>query len=221
MGLPRRDATPPADDPIVRIRDVEVVGAGRHVLRRYTLDYRRRDGRRDVLRRETCTRGEGAAVLLYSASRGTVILTRQFRLPVFLDGSSHGRLVEAPAGLLDGESPADAIRREVEEETGFRVGRVHEVFSAYMSPALATERMHFFVANVDGCERLSIGGGLPQESEDIEVLELSLDDALEMIADNEILDAKTIVLLQYAKLRGLVLDERVRTNHSFPQRSLA
>lgn len=200
---------------MVEIRDVQVLGAGRHVLRSYTLDYRRRDGGSDELRRETCTRGESATALLYSPTRATVVLTRQFRLPVLLDGGSDGRLLEAPGGLLDGESPADAIRREVEEETGFRIERVREVFSAYMSPALATERTHFFVADVDGCERPSDGGGLPQESEDVEVVELRLADALEMVARGEIVDARTILLLQHARLNALVPDPHVPTERRF------
>lgn len=204
MSVARAEAISPNGDLGVRIRDVEVVGGDRHVLRRYTLEYRRRDGSCDVLQRETCTRGEGAAVLLYSATRGTVLLIRQFRLPVFLDVGHTGRLIEVPSGLLDGESAADAICREAEEETGFRLGPVQEIFAAYMSPALATERMHFFVADIDDCERLSAGGGLPQESEDIEVLELALGDALEMVARHEIVDAKTIMLLQYAERHALI-----------------
>jgi nudix-type nucleoside diphosphatase (YffH/AdpP family) len=204
------------DDPAVRIREVEVLGAGRHVLRSYKLDYRRRDGASGALRRETCKRGASATALLYSPRRGSVVLTRQFRLPVLLDGGSGGRLLEAPGGLLDGEAPADAIRREVEEETGFRVDEIHEVFSAYMSPALATERTHFFVADVDACERSSDGGGLWQESEDVEVVELPLSEATEMVARGEIVDAKTILLLQYAQLNALVSDPRVPTDRRFP-----
>jgi nudix-type nucleoside diphosphatase (YffH/AdpP family) len=185
-----------------RIRAVELLGSGRHVLRRYTLDYRRRDGGLQVIRREACIRPEGAVVLLYSRSRGTVVLTRQFRLPVFL-GDGDGMVIEAPAGLLDGESLVDASRREVEEETGFRLGEITELFSAYMSPALAAERMHFFVANVDLCERASPGGGASDEGEDIEVFEIGVEDAVAMVERGEIVDAKTIMLLQHAQLRGL------------------
>jgi nudix-type nucleoside diphosphatase (YffH/AdpP family) len=149
--------------------------------------------------RETYDRGNGATILLYDPQRRTVLLTRQFRYPAFVNGHDD-LLIETPAGLLDDASPEDRIRAEVEEETGYRVCNVRQVFDAFMSPGSVTERLHFFVGAYSGADRVSEGGGNAEEGEDIERLEPTIEEALEMIADGCIRDGKTIMLLQYAAL---------------------
>jgi nudix-type nucleoside diphosphatase (YffH/AdpP family) len=167
------------------------------------LEHRRRDGRLQVVSRETYDRGNGAALLLFNAARGTVILTRQFRFPAWVNGCADGMLVEACAGLLDGDDPAAAIQREAFEETGYAVRSPRRIFEAYMSPGSVTEKLHFFVAAYEDADRRHAGGGEAGEGEDIEVLELPLAQALAMIAGGQIQDGKTIMLLQHAALTGL------------------
>lgn len=188
----------------VRIERVETLSDDWYVLRKYTYLYRRRDGSEQRLRREVYDRGDGAAILLYDRERGTILLTRQFRLPAFVAGHRDGMLLEAPAGMLDREDPATAIRREAEEETGYRVKDVREVLSAYMSPGAVTEQLHFFVAAYSPADRVGAGGGHPGEGEDIDVVEVTLEDALAMVARGEIVDAKTILLLYHAQATGLL-----------------
>jgi nudix-type nucleoside diphosphatase (YffH/AdpP family) len=200
-GLDRvgRDLT---GNPDVVVRDVELLASGWHVLRRTTLERRRPDGSWTVEQRETYDRGNGATLLLYDVDRRTVLLSRQFRYPVYVNGHPDGMLLETAAGLLDDESPEDAVRREVEEELGVTVGQVEHVFDAFMSPGSVTERLHFFVAPYTAADRNGDRGGLAEEGEDIEVVELDIDDALDMIGDGRIADAKTIMLLYWAVLRG-------------------
>ena len=183
----------------VRIHQVETLSDDWYVLKKTTFDFRRKDGAWQRQSSETYDRGDGATILLYEPERRTVVLVRQFRFPAFVNGWDD-LLIEAPAGLLDRAAPADAIRREVEEETGFRVREVQEVFRAYMSPGSVTERLHFFVARYEPRDRVSDGGGDQAEGEDIEVLELDIDEALDRIASGDICDGKTIMLLQYATL---------------------
>ena len=188
----------------VRVHGYQTLADDWYVLRKYRFDYRRADGSWQELTREAYDRGNGAAILLYDRARRSVFLTRQFRLPAFVNGHPDGMLLEAPAGLLDAEAPADAIRREVEEETGFRLGRVEEVLAAYMSPGSVTERLHFFVAEVALADRMAPGGGDASEGEDIEVVELPFTEALAAIAQGRIVDGKTIMLLYHAKVAGLI-----------------
>lgn len=188
-------------NPDVRVRDVEVTSDGWHVLRRTTFDYRRRDGAWSTLQRETYDRGDGATILLYDEHRGTVLLTRQFRFPAYVNEHPDGMLIETAAGLLDGDDAETAIRREVAEELGVEVGAVTPVFAAYMSPGSVTERVHFYAAPYSRADRTGAGGGLSEEGEDIEVVELVLRDALDMIADGRIVDGKTIMLLQWWALQ--------------------
>ena len=187
----------------MRIVEERVLSHDWYLLKKTTFDYRRSDGTTQRLNRETYDRGNGAALLLFNAARGTVVLTRQFRFPAFVNGLADGMLTEACAGLLDGQDPSDCIRREAEEETGFRVRAPRKVFEAYMSPGSVTEKLHFFVAPFEEDDRVSAGGGEAAEGEDIEVLELPLAAALRMIADGAIQDAKTVMLLQHAALKGL------------------
>ncbi|CAB3766855.1 GDP-mannose pyrophosphatase NudK [Paraburkholderia humisilvae] len=187
----------------VRIKQVEVLSDDWYVLRKTTFDYRRRDGTWQRQSRETYDRGNGATILLYNRARQTVILTRQFRFPVFVSGHD-GMLIETCAGLLDRDDPLTCIRKETEEETGYRVAHVRKVFEAFMSPGSVTERLYFFVGEYFDKDRVGDGGGVESDGEEIEVLELPLDRALAMIESGDIADGKTIMLLQYAKLHGLV-----------------
>jgi nudix-type nucleoside diphosphatase (YffH/AdpP family) len=187
----------------VRIVEERLLSDDWFVLKKTSFEYRRRDGRWQRQHRETYDRGNGAVLLLFNAARGTVVLTRQFRFPAYVNGCADGLLIEACAGLLDGEDAHACIRREAEEETGFVVRSPRKLFEAYMSPGSVTEKLHFFVAEVEAGDRRSAGGGDACEGEDIEVLELPLDDALQMVATGAIQDGKTILLLQHAALVGL------------------
>ena len=200
-GLDRvgRDLT---GNPDVVVTDVELLAAAWHVLRRTTLQRRRSDGQWVTEQRETYDRGNGATLLPYDAERRTVLLSRQFRYPVYVNGHPDGMLLETAAGLLDDDSPEDAVRREVEEELGITVGEVEHVFDVFMSPGSVTERLHFYAAPYRPADRTGAGGGLEDEGEDIEVVELPFDEALAMVDDGRIADAKTIMLLQWAALRG-------------------
>ncbi|MBG0827397.1 NUDIX domain-containing protein [Planomonospora sp. ID67723] len=189
-------------NPRVRVREVELLSSSWYVLRKTRFDYRRSDGSWSVEERETYDRGNGATVLLYDAERETVLLTRQFRYPVYVNGHPDGMLLETAAGLLDDDDPETAIRREAAEETGYDIGEVQHVFDVYMSPGSITERVHFFAAPYDADSRTSRGGGVAGEGEDIEVVELPFAKALEMIGTGEIADGKTIMLLQWAALSG-------------------
>ncbi|WP_131845061.1 MULTISPECIES: NUDIX domain-containing protein [unclassified Curtobacterium] len=190
-------------NPDVVVRDVEVVSDGWHVLRRTTLEVRRRDGRWDRQQRETYDRGNGATVLPYDAERRTVLLTRQFRWPAYVNGHPDGMLIEAAAGLLDEDDPETAVRREAAEELGIRLGDLVRVGDVFMSPGSVTERVHFYVGAYTPADRVEAGGGVEDEGEDIEVLELALDEALAMVEDGRIADGKTIMLLQWVALRSV------------------
>jgi nudix-type nucleoside diphosphatase (YffH/AdpP family) len=184
-------------DQRVRIRSVETLADDWYVLKKTTFDFLRRDGTWQRQSRETYDRGNGAVILLYNLYRRSVVLTRQFRYPAFVNGHD-GMLIEAPAGLLDMATPEDRIKAEVEEETGYRVDHVRRIFEAFMSPGSVTEKLHFFVAAYDPGSRETDGGGNVAEGEDIEVLELSIEDAMLAIESGEIADGKTIILLQFA-----------------------
>ncbi|WAL74391.1 NUDIX domain-containing protein [Kitasatospora sp. YST-16] len=189
-------------NPDVRVREVELTSQGWHVLRRTTFDYRGRDGRWTTQQRETYDRGNGAAVLPYDAARGTVLLTRQFRYPAYVNGHPDGMLVEAAAGLLDADDPVTAVRRESLEELGVELGPLTHVLDAYMSPGSVTERLHCYAAPYRPADRTGRGGGLAEDGEDIEVLELPFAEALAMTRDGRIADGKTVLLLQWAALDG-------------------
>lgn len=183
----------------VRVHNVKVLSDDRYVLKKTTFSYLRRDGTWQVQKRETYDRGNGATILLYDPARRTVVLTRQFRYPAFVNGYDD-LLIETPAGLLDHAEPEERIRAETEEETGFRVRGVRCVFEAYMSPGSVTEKLFFFVGQYEPRDRVSAGGGSMAEGEDIDVLEIGLDEAIAMIGLGTIRDGKTIMLLQYAAL---------------------
>ena len=183
----------------IRVRDVRLLSDNWYVLKATTFDWRRADGTWQTQSRETYDRGNGAALLPYNLAARTVVLTRQFRYPAYVNGHD-GLLIEAAAGLLDNASPEARIRAEVEEETGYRLGEIRKIFECFMSPGSVTEKLHFFVAEYDAAMRVGDGGGLESEGEEIGVLELPFDEAMAMIERGEIADAKTIILLQYAAL---------------------
>ncbi len=182
----------------------ELLSDNWYSLNKITFDYQREDGSWETQIRESYDRGNGAAILLYNPEKKTVVLTRQFRMPTYVNGNKDGMMIEVCAGLLDGNHPEDAIRKEVEEETGYRVQKVKKVFEAYMSPGSVTEILYFFVGIYEEQMKVSDGGGAAEETENIEVLEYPFEKALEMIRKGEIKDAKTIMLLQYAQIHHLV-----------------
>ena len=183
----------------VRVKNVRLLSDNHYILKATTFEWRRGDGKWQVQHRETYDRGNAATVLLYNLARRTVVLVRQFRYPAYVNGHDD-LMIEAAAGLLDDASPETRIRAEAEEETGYRLGAIRKIFEVFMSPGSVTEKLHFFVAEYDDAMRIGTGGGLASEGEDIEVLELPIDGALAMITDGRIVDAKTIMLLQYAAL---------------------
>ena len=183
----------------IRVKDVRLLSANHYILKTATFEWRRADGEWQTQHREFYDRGNGAALLPYNPAQGTVVLVRQFRYPAYVNGYDD-LLIEAAAGLLDNESPEARIRAEAEEETGYRLGKIEKVFEAFMSPGSVTEKLHFFVGEYDPSMRVGSGGGIADEGEDTEVLELAIDEALAMIGDGRIVDAKTIMLLQYAAL---------------------
>lgn len=187
----------------IRIIADEILSNNWYSLKKYTFDRQRHDGEWQRQTREVYDRGNGATILLYNRDKKTVILTRQFRFPVFINGHA-GDLIEAAAGLLDNLDAESRIKAEAEEETGFRVSRVEKVFEAYMSPGSVTEKLYFFLAEYHPQDRASAGGGIKAEGEDIEVLELTLDEALKGIEKGLIVDGKTIMLLYHVALKGIL-----------------
>lgn len=199
-------------NPKIRIVNEEILSDNWYVLKKITYMSEERDGSWNSQSRESYDRGNGATILLYNREKQTVILTRQFRIPTYVNGNETGLLIEACAGLLDKESAEDSIRRETEEETGYRVANVQKIGEAYMSPGSVTEILHFFVAEYSPNMKIGEGGGVKEEQENIEVLEYPFQQALDMIKAGEIKDGKTIMLLQYAQINRL-LDPVLRPQH--------
>ena len=183
----------------LRVKDVRLLSDNWYTLKTTTLEWRRGNGAWQTQHRETYDRGNGATLLPYNLAQRTVVLVKQFRYPAYVNGWDD-LLIEAAAGLLDNESPEVRIRAEAEEETGYRLGEIKKIFEAFMSPGSVTEKLHFFVAEYEPKMKIGSGGGIADEGEEIEVLELSIGEALAMIVDGRIADAKTIMLLQYAAL---------------------
>lgn len=188
----------------VKVKQIEVLSNNWYTLRKITFDFKKHNGTWETVSREAYDRGNGSTILLYNRERRTVILTRQFRMPTYLNGNESGMLIEACAGLLDRDNPEDCIRRETEEETGYKIHDVRKVFEAYMSPGSVTEILYFFIAEYESHMKVGEGGGHHEEHEDIEVLELDFDTALGMVRSGEIKDGKTIMLLQHLRLEGLM-----------------
>lgn len=189
-----------------KVKDLktEILSNNWYTLKKVTFDLQQADGSWKNMSREAYDRGNGAVILLYNKASQNVILTRQFRLPTYINGNPDGYLIECCAGLLDENNPEDCIRKETEEETGYKVTDVRKIFEAYMSPGSVTEILYFFVAEYAIDMKISDGGGLAEETENIEVLELPFTEACNMITTGEIKDAKTIMLLQYAQLNNLL-----------------
>ncbi len=192
------------NNPIITIQQTDLLSDNWYLLNKVTFEYKKEDETIETHVREVYDRGNGAAILLYNSSQKTVILTRQFRLPTYLNGNKTGMMIEVCAGLLDKDHPEQCIIRETEEETGYRLSTVHKVFETYMSPGAVTEILYLFVGEYDATMKVHEGGGLASEQENIEVLEYTFDQAYAMIATGEIKDAKTIMLLQHAKINNLV-----------------
>lgn len=178
------------------------------ILKKNTFELQLPDGSWQLMERETHDHGNGSTVLLYNRTRSTILLTRQFRLPTFVNGNPDGLMLEAPGGLIEGD-PEETIKREVEEETGYRVPEVEKIFEAYMSPGTITELVHFYLAEYTDAMKVHAGGGLKEEQEFIEIVEVGFDEAFDLVASGRIKDGKTILLLQHAKLAG-------RLDHSAP-----
>jgi len=188
----------------VKVLDTEILSNNWYTLKKITYQFQKSNGEWQKQKREAYDRGNGATILLYNKEQNTVILTRQFRLPTYINGNETGMLIEACAGLLDKDNPEDAIRRETEEETGYKVSHLEKIFEAYMSPGSVTELIYFFIAEYSSAMKTNEGGGIEHEQEDIEVLEISFDNAVKMIENGDIKDGKTIMLLQYIKLKGIL-----------------
>ena len=189
----------------INIIETEILSDNWYTLKKITYESERPDGSMIIQSREAYDRGNGATILLYNKQSQTVILTRQFRMPTYINGNTDGFLIECCAGLLDRDNPEDCIKRETEEETGYKISSVKKIFEAYMSPGSVTEILYFFVAEYAPNMKISEGGGVHEENENIEVLEIPFHDALQMIKTGEIKDGKTIMLLQYAELNKLLI----------------
>jgi nudix-type nucleoside diphosphatase (YffH/AdpP family) len=175
-----------------------------YTLNKFTFDFKLKNGNWVTQVREAYDRGNGAAILLYNKEKQTVILTKQFRMPTYVNGNDDGFMIEVCAGLLDDDNPEDCIKKEVEEETGYKVSNVKKVMEVYSSPGSVTEVLHYFIAEYSEDMKVSDGGGLASENEDIEVLEMPFSEALQLIDNGQIKDAKSIILLQYAQINRLI-----------------
>lgn len=190
--------------PHVSIEKTEILSDNWYTLKKVTFTIKKENGDTETQSREAYDRGNGAVVLLYNTHSKNVIITKQFRLPTYINGNPTGMLLEACAGLLDNDSPEDCVKREAEEETGYKISKVEKIFEAYMSPGSVTEILHFFIAEYSDDMKINDGGGLEDEGENIEVLQLPFDETLSMIDNGEIKDAKTIMLLQHLRLKNIL-----------------
>lgn len=188
----------------VSIEKTEILSDNWYTLKKITFNIKKENGDTETQSREAYDRGNGAVILLYNTHTKNVILTKQFRLPTYINGNPDGMLIEACAGLLDNDNPEDCVKRETEEETGYKISKVEKIFEAYMSPGSVTEILHFFIAEYSDDMKINDGGGLEEEGESIEVLQLPFDETLSMIDNGEIKDAKTIMLLQYLRLKNIL-----------------
>lgn len=191
------------NNPKVKIIGIKNLSNAHYKLDKVDFEFQTNNGSWQKQSRECYDRGDGAAILLYNPAKKTVILTKQFRMPSYLNGNSSGMMIEVCAGLLDENNPEACIIKEVEEETGFKIANPKKVFELYSTPGAVTERIYYFIAEYNDGMKISEGGGLEEEHEEIEVLEINFETAMEMVLKGEINDAKTVVLLQYAKLNNL------------------
>ncbi len=191
-------------NPNVKNLSTEILSNNWYTLKKVTYDYLKSNGTWQTQTREAYDRGNGAGILLYNKKQQTVILTKQFRLPTYINGNESGMLIEVSAGLLDKDNPEECARSEAEEETGYKVSAVRKVMEAYMSPGSVTEVLYLFIAEYDSSMKINEGGGIEHEQEDIEVMELPAAKAIAMVEAGEIKDAKTIMLLQYMQLHNIM-----------------
>ena len=191
-------------NPKIKVTETKLLSDNWYILNKVTFDYQKKDGKVESHIREVYDRGNGAAILLYNSAKKTVILTRQFRLPTYLNGNKTGMMIEVCAGLLDQDNAEQAVIRETEEETGYRLKKVEKVIETYMSPGSVTEILYLFVGEYDETMKVNDGGGLDAAQENIAVLEYTFEEAYSMIESGEITDAKTILLLQHAKIKNLI-----------------
>lgn len=191
-------------NPKVKINSIENLSKNWYKLDKVNFEYQLKNGDWQSQSRESYDRGDGAAILLYNPLKKTVILTKQFRMPSYLNENKDGMMIEVCAGLLDADDPLTCIKKEAEEETGYKINNPTKLFEIYSTPGAVTEKIHYFIAEYSDEMKINDGGGLAHETEEIEVLELNFDRAFQMISTGEICDAKTIILLQYAKINQLV-----------------
>lgn len=192
------------NNPKVKIRKTELLSDNWYSLQKVIYDYQKKDGTWELQEREAYDRGNGATILLYNKEQQTIILTRQFRMATYVNGNQDGMMIEACAGILEQENAEESIRRETEEETGYKISKVEKIMEMYMSPGSVTEILYFFVAAYTNDMKVNEGGGIATEQEEIEVIEIEFQKALAMVKNGEIKDAKTIILLQYAQLNKLL-----------------
>ncbi|MFL9833028.1 GDP-mannose pyrophosphatase NudK [Chryseobacterium terrae] len=188
----------------VSIEKTEILSEDWYILKKVTFNIKKENGEIETQTREAYDRGNGAVILLYNTETKNVILTRQFRLPTYINGNPDGMLIEACAGLLDNDNPEACAKKEAEEETGYKISKIKKIFEAYMSPGSVTEILHFFIAEYSDDMKIHEGGGLEEEGENIEVLQMQFDETLSMIDKGEIKDAKTIIVLQYLRLKNIL-----------------
>ncbi|MFK5957512.1 MAG: NUDIX domain-containing protein [Lutibacter sp.] len=188
----------------IKIKNIKNLSNDWYILDKVNFDFKTKNGQWQNQNRESYNRGDGAAILVYNSIKKTVILTKQFRMPTYLNGNSNGMLIEVCAGLLDKNDPLTCIINEVKEEIGYKINNATKILELYSSPGAVTERIHYFIVEVNDTMKISEGGGLVSESEEIEVLEISFKKALIMISKGEIQDAKTVILLQYAQINKLL-----------------
>lgn len=192
------------NNPRVKIKDVINLSDHWYKLDKVVFDYQNREGKWQHQYRECYDRGNGACILLYNSKKKTVILTCQFRMPSYLNGNQNGMMIEVCAGLLDDDDPKTCVIKEAKEETGYMISRPKKVFELYSTPGAVTEKIHYFIAEYDASMKVSDGGGLESESEEIEVLEIPFQEALEWVNSGKIIDAKTVILLQYLRMESIV-----------------
>jgi GDP-mannose pyrophosphatase NudK len=188
----------------IKIKQTEVLSDNWYLLNNVTFDFLRKDGVWITQKREVYDRGNGAGILLYNKQTKTIVLTKQFRMPSYLNGNESGMMIEVCAGLLEFDQPEQCIIRETEEETGYRINSVQKVMETFVSPGAVTEILHLYIGEYNASMKIHEGGGLENEQEEIEVIELAFDEAYNMIASGEIKDAKTVILLQYAKINNIM-----------------
>jgi len=191
-------------NPKINILSEETLSNQKYNLKKFVFEYEEPDKEKEIHTREVFHRGNGASILLYNKESKTIVLTRQFRLPTYLNGNPDGMLIEACAGTLDEDNPKDCIIRETREETGYHIQDAEKVFEIYVSPGAVIELMYLYIAEYSPEMKLSKGGGLEEENENIEILEMQFSEALEMVRNGKIRDAKTVLLLQYAQIHNLI-----------------